>query len=991
MLIDQENNIQLVGLDYQGEAARGRNLTVKMWRVEWRWWWENSNRGGRYRRNSSQDLRAEAQLTTGADGTVQWPVEIEKWGRYRIQVCDNGSGHCAATYVYAGSPWYDEQSFSEEATLLTFKAERETYEVGEEVQLTFPAGSKGRALLSLENGSGVVQEYWIDTQAGDNTYRFTVDERMTPTIYAHLTVLQPHDQEENDLPLRSYGIIPIEVTDANTTLQPVVKMADELRPDEAFAVNVSETDGKPMTYTLAVVDEGLLSLTRFKTPDPHAAFYAREALGVKTWDMYNHVLGKSNTQFSQLLSIGGDGEASGPPEPQKANRFRPVVLHLGPFELAAGQRVRHDLKMPNYVGAVRVMVVAAERSGRYGAVDKTVPVRKPLMLLATLPRVLGVGESLALPVNVFAMKSGLGNVRVKVKESTGLVQIAQSQQQLNFSQTGDQVVRFPIQTGERTGIARFTVTVEGGGEKSTQEIEIDVRNPNPSQRISERFVLAPGEEKTLPYEPFGTVGTREGILEVTNLPPLNLEERLDYLLGYPYGCLEQTVSKAFPQLFLERFVSMTAQERTELRDNVQAALNKLRDFQNTGGRFSYWPGRSNYYNEWSNSYAGHFLLAAKEAGYTIPGGLLNDWLAGQAKAARAWDPAQIDAGLVRKSSYTLNQAYRLYTLALAGQAELGAMNRLREQSLSTVSSWRLAAAYALVGQSGVAKGLVSTTATTLTDYRELGYTFGSRMRDRAMIVETLLLLDRQDDAALYVQMLSDRMSSKSWLSTQEIAFTLFAFSKYIGENEQLQKTYTFTAQQSGETGQDIGAQRPYFQLLLKDRSSTVTVKNTSQQRLFGAIIRTGQARPAEEVAVSNALALDVTYKDTKGRILDVKRLPQGTDFVAEVQVRHPSVFDYRYEELALAQVFPAGWEIVNTRFEQLSTDEEYGYNYRDFRDDRVHTFFHLGVGQQRIYRVNLTATYAGRFYLPASTCEAMYDEKINAAAAGRWVEVVGNQ
>ena len=179
------------------------------------------------------------------------------------------------------------------------------------------------------------------------------------------------------------------------------------------------------------------------------------------------------------------------------------------------------------------------------------------MALASLPRVLGVGETLELPVNIFAMKDHVKDVRVRLEESSSLVQINENQQRVRFTGIGEELVSFPIEIGTQTGIARFKVIAEGNGERASQEIEIDIRNPNPSQTLVERFVLDPGQAQSLPYEPLGVAGTRSTVLEMTNLPPIDLERRLKYLLRYPYGCLEQTLSSGFPQLHLARFMELS--------------------------------------------------------------------------------------------------------------------------------------------------------------------------------------------------------------------------------------------------------------------------------------------------------------------------------------------------------------------------------------------------------------------------------------------------
>ena len=501
------------------------------------------------------------------------------------------------------------------------------------------------------------------------------------------------------------------------------------------------------------------------------------------------------------------------------------------------------------------------------------------------------------------------------------------------------------------------------------------------------FVLNPGEETTLDYVPLGVVGSRTGTLEMTNLPPLNLKQRLNYLIRYPYGCIEQTTSAAFPQLHLARFMPLEDDRRQEIRWNVEAAINRLQNFMMSDGGFSYWPGGSSG-SSWSTSYVGHFLVSAKEAGYAVPEGMLRSWQQFQKAAARNWNGRFADYGWYNRQSFELDQAYRLYTLALVGKPELGAMNRLRERSgLSRNVRWQLAAAYALAGQNKAASELTRSLGVDLESYRELDYTFGSTLRDRAMMLNALLTIGDNEKAAPLAKEIADELHADSWLSTQEIAFALVAFSHYLGEGEEVSKTYSFRFRQNGANAVEVGADHPYMQLNLRDQAGPIVISNTSEQVLFGSLIRTGQPLPEQEEAVSKQLVMRVNYVDTEGEPIDVTRLEQGTNFVAVVELTHPGDLRYTYRQMALEQIFPSGWGITNDRFEEMGSAEDAEYNYRDYRDDRVHTFFHLYPRNTKTFRVGLTATYNGRFYLPATACSTMYSDAVRASTEGNWVEV----
>ena len=828
-----------------------------------------------------------------------------------------------------------------------------------------------------------------DAKAGDNVFKIPTTVNMTPNIFVNVTLLQAHGQNKNDLGIRMYGVIPVTVENPETKLAPKIEMPDVLEPKGKFAVKVSESNGKPMTYTVAVVDEGLLDLTRFKTPNPWDRFYAREALGVNTWDMYDYVLGAYGGDLKNILSIGGDGEVVDPNAAKKANRFKPVVRHLGPFYLPAGESAIHDIIMPNYVGSVRTMVVASGDLA-YGKTEKTTAVKKPLMILATLPRVLGPTESLNLPVNVFAMEKNIRNVQISVKELSGLGSFTGgTTQQLTFNEIGDQIANFNLDVANRTGPAKFLVTATSGSESATQEIEIEIRNPNPPVTNVYDGTVAAGKNWEQSYELAGMPGTNETILEVSGIPPLNLGKRLNYLIRYPHGCIEQTTSAAFPQLYVGKLLEMSTEDQNRTAANVKAAINKIKRFQRTDGSFSYWPGGT-YYSDYGSNYAGHFLLEAKKAGYLIPTNLLSQWQRSAAKYARNWRYEARQNDRYHRSSNTLNQAYRLYTLALSGKPEWGAMNRLQEmKNLPTVATWRLALAYAEGGKPEIARGLIQGLKKKVDSYQELGGSYGSDVRDEAMILETLVALNDKEAAAAVVRSLSESLSTDRWYSTQTTAYSLLAIAKFVGQNE-VGKEIKFDYSLDGSSMVSAGSTSPVFQITLPEAGANQSVKvaNKGANLLFVRVIQTGQPTVGDPKAVEKNLTMSIAYQSMDGKKIDPARIEQGTDFVAEVKITHPGTRGIRYEELALSQIFPSGWEIQNTRMDAVGQTANTDYEYQDIRDDRVYTYFDLGRKKTQTYRVQLNAAYPGKYYLPTVSCEAMYDQTIQARVPGMWVEVL---
>jgi uncharacterized protein YfaS (alpha-2-macroglobulin family) len=990
LLTGQDHKVDIVNVDRNGKLLQGgKNVTVELYKVQWRWWWEqdNENSYANFTQNSYNKLVQKENVSL-SNGKGSWKFRIDEpeWGRYLILIRDENGGHVTGKSVYIDWPgWAQREQGSNptEASMLSFTANKTKFQVGEEVVLTIPSGDGGRALISIENGSKVLKTFWTDTKKGQTQFKFKAEKEMAPNVFANVTLLQPHAQTVNDLPIRMYGAIPLMVEDPQTILKPVIKMANKLRPETESSITVSEQNGKAMTYTIAIVDEGLLDLTRFKTPDPHAVFYAREGLGVKTWDLFDYVLGAWGGNLERILSIGGDGSINKNLNPAKANRFVPVVKYLGPFALSKGGSQTHKFKLPQYIGAVRAMVVAGQ-DGAYGKTEKTVQVKKPLMLLATVPRVIGPGERFTLPATVFATENHLKNVTVQL-QMQNLQVVGSKAIQLTFKQPGEQMAFFEVQAPQMTGIAKIKLIAQSGAEKTSYDVELDIRNPNPFVTNVASAVIEPGRNWGTKYLPIGMTGTNSGSIEVSSIPPINLKKRLSYLVQYPHGCVEQITSGVFPQLFLNKLTALTEKQKAETERNLKAGINKLRGFQTTDGGLGYWPGVGSS-DEWGSNYAGHFLVEAQNAGYTTPVGMLDELLRYLKSKAANWSPNSTNF-----YGGDLSQAYRLYVLALAKRADMAAMNRLRAfEYLSVSAKWRLSAAYKLAGQLDAANNLIKGLAIEVKPYNQLGGTYGSDIRDEAMILETLTLLGRKAEGAKLIQSLASKLGKDDWYSTQTTAYSLLAVAKFCGANtaaNNLQYSYTI----DGKSGKVNANQFLNSTALTFKAGNGVAINNTGNRVLFVRLILEGQpAAGQNDFLPNNAEILDmsVSYKLLNGKPLDPSTLKQGSDFYAEVVVKNPGKMGY-YEQMALTQIFPSGWEIINTRVnDNESIIASSLYTYRDIRDDRVFTYFNLREHETVTYKVLLNASYIGRYYLSAVQCEAMYNNSISATEAGKWVLVI---
>lgn len=979
---DDDIEFDVASVNDQGKAAANRTLQVKVFRISWRWWW---NRGednlSQYENSSVYTPVQDFKVTTNAQGKGSFKVNIpqDESGRYLIRVIDPESGHATGRTAYFYRDWWrqNDDSGSDSAKMLVFNSDKPEYTTGERAIINFPSSLGGSALLSIENGSEVLSTQWVPTQEGKTQVAISITEEMAPNVYVNIALLQPHEQTKNDLPIRLYGVIPLLVNNPNTKLNPAITMPDELKPESNYNIKVSEQNGKAMTYTIAVVDEGLLDLTRFSTPAIHQAFYARQSLGVKTFDVFDYVMGAYATSVDNIYAIGG-GDAAAGAKNRKADRFKPVVSYLGPFKLEANQTATHKLYMPNYVGQVKTMLVAGDNpKTAYGSAEKVTPVRTPLMVLASVPRKLSPGEKVTIPVTVFAMDKKIRSAAIKLNVGDALKPLNGLSKTVNFDGPGEQMLNFEFEALPTNQVQEIDVTATGHGESASYTLEIDIDNPNPVSQKATNYTLSPKESKTITFNTYGVAGSNRAILEVSTLPHMNLEKRLGYLIRYPHGCVEQTTSGAFPQLFLKDIVALNSNQKQKIEDNLKAAIARLNGFQNASGGLSYWQGESES-NQWGTNYGGHFMLEAKAQGYALPVGFLQAWLGYQRKEARQWR----NSSTVYNSSLT--QAYRLYTLALAGEPELAAMNRLRTSTnLSNDAKWRLGAAYALAGNKAAAQELIKDATLVFTKEESHQYTYGSSFRNKAMALEAMTLLRDKNERDMAISVAAELASDK-WLSTQETAYALLAMAKMVKQNGGAGVNLTLNNNGKSipiQATQVIASQELEFIM----GSNRISLQNGLENNLFISLIQLGKYPLGEEESTQRNLTLTTEFLDGESNNQDVANLRQGTEIIAKITVQNNS--NDNLQDLALTQLFPSGWEIVNTSFTELGNLQSNSARYTDIKDDRVQYYFDLKAKGKQVFTIKLNASFLGDYYLPGAQVETMYSNNYYARTQGAWVKI----
>jgi len=993
LLTDTTHKMEVGTLSAAGEPVSLDKVQVTMYKIHWKWWWDKSGDSLAKYASASHHSKIKQDVISTVNGKGSWEFDIKypDWGRYLIRACDLDGNHCTGKILYIDWPGWAgraQEGNAAGASSLTFSADKASYQVGETAIIQLPEATQGRALISVENGSTVIEQHWVEFTKANTQYKLPLTSAMSPNVYINLTLLQPHEDKKNDRPIRLYGVIPLMVSDPQTRLSPEITTANEWLPESVVDVGVNEKSGLPMTYTLAVVDEGLLGLTSFKTPNLHKAFYKKEALGVTTWDMFDDVTGAYGGELERLLALGGSDDGDNNDSKKDKKRFPPVVQFLGPFQLKANEQGQHKIALPQYVGAVRVMVVAGKQ-GAFGKVSQSVYVRQALTLLATVPRVLGPEEELTVPVTLFVMDDAIKELNLSIESDDYVTVVGDSKIKLAISKQGEYMAYFKLKVNNLLGISHLKLKAVSGKNQSQSDVHVEVRSPNPATLRQWHQAIKPGEQWRQVVAPHGLPNTNTVTLEISAVPPINLQRRLQYLIQYPHGCVEQVTSSVFPQLYLQQMMALDELQKREIEKNVNAGIERLRAFQNEAGGLTYWSGNRDV-NAWATNYVGHFLLEAEKKGFHVPVEMKNNWLSYQQNMAKAW--------LAAGNRTQLDQAYRLYTLALAGKAELGAMNRLRELKLSTIARWQLAAAYSLAGLDDAATELAGRGLVLNKPFQGEDATFGSELRDQAIVLNSLVLLDKQLEAKGLADEIAKALSTQEWHSTQTLAYSLFAMASFIGDDE-LSQAYEFEYKLGSSPSKKVDSTMPIFSTKLAEtafqtavtkeetamvKAETLNLKNASKRTLYATVSVLGVPKAGAEKALAEGLAIKVDYRNADSNDVDITKLKQSMDVEVAVEVSNNT--DAKLDNLALTHIYPSGWEIQNRRLDADDAKTSL-MDHQDIRDDRVLSYFSLKAGEKKQIITRINAAYLGRYYLPSISVEAMYDATKQARTKGRWVEV----
>ncbi len=974
-------NLQAIVVSADGEKLiAGKKIQYRIYQNEYSWWWDYSSESD-FVRSIKTDVHTKLLHSQTIESGVKpvlidYPIQSE--GDVFVEIKDLESGQSAGVHLNA-SDWTD-PSLRKKVDKLKLETDRKIYNIGDTAQVIYEGAQGAKALITIEKSGRILKRFWRDVKSTKNQEAIEITEDMFPNAYVSISLFQDYNNYTNDRPLRLYGAVPLMVNNEATKLNLRLDVPQELKPNQKFKVKVKNLANSKMDYTIAIVDEGLLDITAFKTPNPWNYFYQKEAMQILTFDNYNEVIGKTLGKVHQVLKAGGDEAIDNLRNKhlgkEEVQRFKPVAMFKGVLTTDAQGEGEVEFTMPNYMGSVRVMVVAADQY-KYGSAEVQVKVKAPIVMNASLPRTLKVGDKFTIPVELFGLDDELGEVKLTMHYS-GKTQT----QSLTLNNKDKKTLYFSAFVPNKVGADKITFKVASKKYAYQEVTDINVHSNNPYVYFNELKIIPQGGSVHFKAPENSIAGTVASQINISSSPILAIDQRLKYLIRYPYGCAEQTTSSVLPQLFIHQLASATEFNPKTITHNINAGIARLAKFQLDDGSFSYWQGQ-NKTDLWAGNYIAHFLILAKDNGYYVPAELLKKWV-------------KFTKQQVKSSQYDVNKkAYSLYLLAAIGEPDISTMNMLYENhlaQLSLVNKWLLASAYKLIGEEQMALALAQGLSVQVptNDDHWYRYSYGSKLRDKAIMLNAYYKIYGKVENTLYTEILQ-ALQSSDWLSTQSVGYSLLA----LADMSQPQDSQEISGNlEINGKAKKFTTQHGKYRLSLPENVRTLKITTTNPHNSFVNYFWEGVPINYEREDIAKNLQLERYFYDDYGNEINPEHIASGQSFWLEIKVGTVNNRYININEVALTQVLPTGWEIENLR----ALNQEYpawvqakmrgtNIDYQDIRDDRVMWFFDYQGSSSRSFFIKLNAVTVGEYKFPATVAEAMYDQNYEAYLSGFDVSV----
>jgi uncharacterized protein YfaS (alpha-2-macroglobulin family) len=985
--------IELAALNSDGKAIATLGI-MDIYLLEYQTVLEKTNEGLRYVSKKKEKLIKSQDLKfVGKNLTQSFVPKIS--GEYEVRVSQPGVESYVSSNFYAygyGSKASFEVDTDGEVLIETNK---ENYVLGEKAKAIFKTPFDGKLLITIEN-HGIIEHKYVQTTNKSAELTLELGIEHLPNVYITATLVRPMDQPE--LPLMSaHGMKTIKVDDPKRRIPIVITATEKSRSKTKQKVEVRTSPNTELT--IAVVDEGILQIKNTETAKINEYFYQKRALGVRSFDLYPLLL--PEIQLNGKSSTGGDGSMGKRINPLANGRAELVAKWSGHLKSDASGKASFEFEIPEFLGSLRIMVVAYNGQ-RFGSEEQKMIVADPVSISVGMPMFLSPSDKVKVPVTFF----NTTDLPQTVKLST----LAEGQIKVgNFMESGitidagkEKHLELEVEGMEKIGLGKLKVLASNGSETFSKTTEISVRPAGSLHKSGSSGIVAKNSEVNFSAPETYFPGTFSSKVYVGNTPMMQFGHRLESLLAYPHGCVEQTVSKAFPQLYLagmvqqlkgESGVMQTGKSELNPQYNVNAAIQKLEGMQLYNGSLSYWPGQSDGY-WWGTAYALHFLLEAQKSGFEVSKThttKMIDYLTSRTNEEESEEDiwTLVSKGnYVKKSRLKTELVYSLYVLSLSDQPNLSAMNQLKENfdKLSNDQQFLLACAYKQIGDDGGYLRLLPKTLIRETYDRMLSNSFSSPIRNLALVLNTLVESDPLNpQIAGLSQNLNSILSNRSmYLNTQELSFSMLAMGKLLNAKKSSGKAEIYA---DGKLVSTIEGKGQWIDLTKYPKG--VKIKSINDN-LYYYLESEGIRKDNKFKAEDNFLKARRTYFTRTGEQIKSPVFKQNQLIVVRLTVSADVGLAYNIDNVVLTDMLPAGLEIENPRLVK-DRDMEWisdasSAQYFDIRDDRINYFIDVDASEKHYYYL-ARAVSRGKFVQGPVSADAMYNNNMRSYWGGGTVVI----
>lgn len=917
------------------------------------------------------------------DAQSQFIFSASQPGEYAIRLYNPGAYTYVAEEFYCyGGGGYAGMEVNREGKI-DISSDRMDYLPGDNALLFFKTPFNGKLLVTIES-KNVTQYFTLETSKRLAELKLPLTKNEIPNVYVSATLIKPH--QESELPLTvAHGYLALNVSNPQTKIPLSISVPLSSRSKRKQQIQVKSIPGSQVT--LAAVDEGILQITSFKTPDIHGYFYARRALQVQSYDLYPLLFPEVNPLNS---STGGDGFDLGKRiNPVTNNRIKPLAYWSGITDANGQATIPFELDIPSFSGSIRLMAVAW-KDGQFGSCEKSLQVADPIIISTAAPRFLRPGDSLSLAVtltnttakDISAVIQVTSQGKIKLLDTRNIIR------QLNAG--AEQRILLNALALAEIGEGKVNVVVKTASETFTAETDIPVRAAAGFVKKTATGIISGGVKKRVNGPDFISMpGTEKQTLFLGSSPFSALGPVMARLIQYPYGCTEQQISAVFPGLYFSQQNQQSPPLPVSLpaatyKARIEETMRTIQSRQLQHGGIALWNGGD---DDWFTTiYAAHFLTEAKKSGYPVESGLLEkiqEYLVVRLRQKKIM-PVKSSASSIPYIAREI--PYSLFVLALGGKTQTGTMQYYASQlsQLSSDSKYMLAAAFALSGGYSQAKNILPQTFSSQDNLSEPIGGFSSPLRNLALSLYTLILADENNPSIAETALRLNYQLLQQENTTQENAFGFLAlyqlFLKDKGTPDAVIETGKKTL--TCKNGQNLTIASTEI------RENNITVNNMGKGSLYYSWTKEGISATANITEEDKGIRVRRAYFNRFGQAVSGNRFKQN-DLVI-IALTLTSAQNLPVEQVVVSDFLPAGFELENTRVQEIA-----GMNWikdactplhTDMRDDRVHFFTDAGQKPKTFYYAVRCVT-PGNYQQGAASADAMYAPGIHSYHGSQKIKI----